>query len=99
MSRVEISLNKNAVYGDKSATSPGGARNLNYAMTTRGCKEGDFIAITNLIHQCVILGLKIQEGHKKLADFKKNVNNYTDDINTIKQQVYNFTSKFEFIEI
>ena len=37
--RVDISLNKNAVFGDKSAISPGGIRLGTAALTTRGFKE------------------------------------------------------------
>ena len=37
--RVDISLNKNAVFGDKSAISPGGIRLGTAALTTRGLRE------------------------------------------------------------
>lgn len=43
MSEIAISINKNTVPGDKSALIPSGIRIGSPAMTTRGCKENDFI--------------------------------------------------------
>ena len=40
--KVQITLNKNSVPGDKSALVPGGMRLGTPAMTTRGLKEDDF---------------------------------------------------------
>merc|ERR1712019_255657 len=45
---ASISLNRNAVHGNKSALSPGGVRIGAPAMTTRGCTEEDF----KFIAQC-----------------------------------------------
>ncbi|CAN0544676.1 unnamed protein product, partial [Ectocarpus sp. 8 AP-2014] len=39
---VHITLNKNAVQGDRSAMSPGGVRIGAPALTTRGMKEPEF---------------------------------------------------------
>ena len=95
---VDISLNKNSVFGDKSAVSPGGIRIGTSAMTTRGCNQEDFTSITHLIHQCVQLGLKAQENHKKLTEFKKNLQNFDTQINEIKTEVHQLTQRVEFIE-
>lgn len=46
---VHITLNKNAVPGDKSAMVPGGIRIGTPAMTTRGFVEDDFRKVTDLI--------------------------------------------------
>ena len=43
---VDISINKNAVPGDKSALTPGGIRIGTPALTSRGLKENDFIKVT-----------------------------------------------------
>lgn len=40
--KVQITLNKNSVPGDKSALVPGGMRLGTPAMTTRGLREEDF---------------------------------------------------------
>ena len=40
--KVQITLNKNSVPGDKSALVPGGMRLGTPAMTTRGLREDDF---------------------------------------------------------
>ena len=42
---VCITLNKNAVLGDRSALSPGGVRIGTPALTSCGMKEKDFIQI------------------------------------------------------
>ena len=40
---LSIFLNKNTVPGDKSPMNPSGIRLGSPAMTTRGCKEADFV--------------------------------------------------------
>ena len=98
---VDISLNKNAVLGDKSALSPGGIRIGTAALTTRGMKESDFIEVAKLLDSAIKLAIKMQDdiGSKKLADFKKIIadNMYSDNINEIKRQVNQLANKFEFI--
>ena len=98
---VDISLNKNAVLGDKSALSPGGIRIGTAALTTRGMKESDFIEVAKLLDSAIKLAIKMQDdiGSKKLADFKKLIadNRYNDNINEIKRQVNQLANKFEFI--
>jgi len=44
-------VNKNAVYGDASALSPGGVRLGAPAMTSRGLTEADFVRIAELLHK------------------------------------------------
>ena len=45
-----ISLNKNAVVGDRSAAAPGGVRIGTPAMTTRGMGEADFEQVADHMH-------------------------------------------------
>lgn len=67
---ASISLNKNAVAGDKSALSPGGVRIGTPALTSRGFVEADFVEVGNLLHRAVQLALKVQGNvGKKLKDF------------------------------
>ena len=96
---VDISLNKNSVFGDKSAISPGGIRIGTNALTTRGFKENDFIEVGKLLDETINLALKIQEGHKSLKDFTKNIENYHEELNGIKLKVNSLAEKFEFIDI
>jgi glycine hydroxymethyltransferase len=49
--QVGITLNKNSVYGDKSAISPGGVRIGTPALTSRGFVEADFKQVANFIHR------------------------------------------------
>lgn len=54
-----ITLNKNAVPGDRSALSPGGVRVGACALTSRGLNESDFRKIADFLHRAVVLGLEI----------------------------------------
>ena len=96
--RVDISLNKNAVFGDKSAISPGGIRLGTAALTTRGLKENDFQYVGQLLKECIDLALRIQEGHKPLKSFVQNMENYENELDEIKMKVNTFAEKFEFLE-
>ncbi|KAA8497987.1 Serine hydroxymethyltransferase 4 [Porphyridium purpureum] len=91
-----ITLNKNAVHGDKSPMNPGGVRIGTPALTTRGFKEQDFRAVADFLHRGVQIGLKIQEGTgKKLADFAKDLDK-NEEIKQLKIDVERFASKFYF---
>lgn len=57
---VCITLNKNAVVGDKSALTPGGVRIGAPALTTRGFKEADFQKVADFLDRAVKIGLRIQ---------------------------------------
>jgi glycine hydroxymethyltransferase len=95
---VDISLNKNSVFGDKSAISPGGIRIGANALTTRGMKEEDFVYVGELIHRTIELALKVQVDHKPLKAFVKNLVNYKEELDNIRKDVNDFAVKFEFIE-
>jgi len=72
---VAITVNKNAINGDKSAFAPGGVRVGAPALTSRGLKEKDFIIVADFLHRCAQICLDIQKaaGTSKLSDFKKNM--------------------------
>lgn len=96
--RVDISLNKNAVLGDKSAISPGGIRIGTAALTTRGLQENDFQYVGMLIKECIDLALVIQKEHKPLKLFIQNMDNYEKELQEIQKKVNDFANKFEFID-
>lgn len=67
---VNITLNKNAVHGDRSAFTPGGVRIGTPALTTRGLKESDFEKVGDFLDRAIKISLDIQkESGKKLVDF------------------------------
>jgi glycine hydroxymethyltransferase len=70
---VHITLNKNAVAGDKSALVPGGVRIGSSAITSRSMKEADVEKVAEFLHRVVQISLKAQEeaGSKLLKDFVK----------------------------
>lgn len=93
---VDISINKNAVYGDTSAMNPGGIRLGTSAMTTRLCDESHFIQIANFIHQVVLICTKIQnQTGPKLKDFLIDIDK-NQDIIELKQKVNNFSKNLYF---
>ncbi|CCI46789.1 unnamed protein product [Albugo candida] len=69
---VCITLNKNAVLGDRSALSPGGVRIGTPALTSRGFVEKDFVQVAEFLDRAVKLCIEIQQtSGKKLVDFIK----------------------------
>ena len=98
--QVDISLNKNSVFGDTSAINPGGVRIGTSALTTRGFKEEDFHKVGELLHKCFELCINVQNvSGKKLVDFKKAIQTeFQKDITDLRQEVNSFAEKFEFIE-
>lgn len=68
---VCITLNKNSIYGDRSAMSPGGVRIGTPALTTRGFTEAHFEKVADLLHEAVQIALAVQKsaGGKLLTDF------------------------------
>ncbi|KAK4258215.1 hypothetical protein QN277_007687 [Acacia crassicarpa] len=90
-----ITVNKNAVFGDSSALAPGGVRIGAPAMTSRGLLEKDFEQIAEFLHHAVSLTLEIQKEHGKLLkDFNKGLVN-NEAIEQLKADVEKFSSSFE----
>ncbi|KAL0403653.1 UNVERIFIED_CONTAM: Serine hydroxymethyltransferase 4 [Sesamum radiatum] len=90
-----ITVNKNAVFGDSSALAPGGVRIGTPAMTSRGLLEKDFEQIAEFLHRAVSITLKIQQEHGKLLkDFNKGLVN-NKDIEELKADVEKFASSFD----
>ena len=67
---ADITVNKNSIYGDRSALSPGGVRLGAPALTTRGFKEADFVAVAGFLDRAVKIAAATQaSAGKKLATF------------------------------
>ena len=89
-----ITLNKNAVLGDKSALTPGGVRIGTPALTTRGLKESDFRQVADFLHQAVQIALRLQEtSGKLLKDFENALENSA-EAKELKKSVQTFITQF-----
>jgi len=89
-----ITLNKNAVHGDKSAMTPGGVRIGAPAMTTRGLKEEEFRKIGDFLHRGLQIALKVQETKgKKLVDFMDGLAQ-NEEVIALKKDVQEFSGVF-----
>nr|ABO61381.1 serine hydroxymethyltransferase [Populus tremuloides] len=92
---ANITVNKNAVFGDSSALAPGGVRIGAPAMTSRGLVEKDFEQIGEFLHRAVTITLSIQKEHGKLLkDFNKGLVN-NKEIEALKADVEQFSGSFE----
>lgn len=96
---ANVATNKNTVPGDKSALIPGGLRVGTPAMTTRGFKEEDFVAVADIIHQGVLIALDVQSKVQstKLVDFKAFLADSSADfpqISDLKEKVTQFAGRF-----
>ena len=86
---VDISINKNSLFGDTYPLNPVGIRLGTVALTTRGMKEEDFIKIGKLV-------LRIQEEHgKPLKKFEAALDSYK-ELDEIRNEVNNFAGEFNF---
>ena len=71
-----ITLNKNTVFGDKSAISPGGVRIGTPALTTRGFRESDFETVAEFLHEACQIAIEVQaklweeKATKSMKEFK-----------------------------
>jgi glycine hydroxymethyltransferase len=92
---ASITLNKNAVFGDKSALSPGGVRIGTPALTTRGFKEKDFVKVAEFLIEALKLAQEIQKKckSKKLKDFIPLLKD-NKHLLELKQKVESFAQSF-----
>ena len=98
---IHITVNKNAVVGDKSALTPGGIRIGTQAMVSRGLKTTeDWEKVAEFFHKSVLLVSKFQEKYGKLLkDFKnaeKELDDSSSELYQLKEQVIEFSNKFDF---
>jgi len=59
MHSINITANKNMIFGDKSAQTPGGIRMGTAAITSRGLDETDCDMIADYLHRACNIGVKI----------------------------------------
>jgi len=91
---VSISTNKNAVWGDTSALTPGGIRLGTPALTSRGFTEKDIVQVVEFLDRAVQIALAIQgKVGKQLKDFLAAVET-NEELKTLKHDVEKFASAF-----
>lgn len=88
-----ITLNKNAVLGDKSALTPGGVRIGSPALTTRGLNEDDFRRVADFLHRAVQLASELQVNTKTLKEFEQAVV-ASENVKQLKRDVQVFITAF-----
>ena len=73
MTELSLAINKNTVPGDNKPLTPSGIRLGSPAMTTRGCKEADFIEIMKFLERSTEIVNKVEKKSKgsKVKDFKE----------------------------
>lgn len=93
-----ISVNKNAIHGDKSAVAPGGVRIGTPAMTTRGFTESDFEVVAGFLDDAAMIAKNVQDvSGKKLVDFMRTLHHegpFLNQISALRGEVENFASDF-----
>jgi glycine hydroxymethyltransferase len=94
LEHVSISVNKNAIAGDKSALSPSGIRIGTPALTSRGLVEADFIHIAGFLDRAVRLATEIQEKvGKQLKAFTEALPSH-EGVKQLRSEVEEFASQF-----
>jgi glycine hydroxymethyltransferase len=99
LEQINITCNKNAVPGDKSALTPGGLRIGTPAMTSRGFGEADFERVANYINESIKLCKEIQAAlpkeANKLKDFRVKVaSGEVARINELKKEISDWCHTF-----
>ncbi|KAL7672386.1 hypothetical protein ACOME3_007273 [Neoechinorhynchus agilis] len=106
LEQVSISVNKNAIPGDKSVLKPSGVRFGTPAITTRGLKEDDMVVVARFLHHAIGLALNIERTSQTLNDrdshasasfqvFKKTCDDLLHkEISELKQEIINFASHY-----
>ena len=89
-----ITLNKNAVLGDKSALTPGGVRIGTPALTTRGLKEEHFSQVADFLHRAVQIALTLQSTSGKLLKDFEIAAQASPEVAALKSDVQRFITQF-----
>ena len=93
---ANISLNKNTVFGDKSALHPSGIRIGTSCMTTRNISKEGLEYIAFWLKQCVNICIKRQnENGQKMKDFLNDIENDSRIVN-LKNNIITFCKKLDF---
>lgn len=99
LENINITCNKNAIPGDKSALTPYGLRIGAPAMTSRGFGTKDFERVADYIDQAIKICKEVQGGlpkeANKLKDFKATVlGGQVEKINALKQEIKEWSVTF-----
>lgn len=101
LERCSVSVNKNAIPGDKSAVAPGGVRLGTPALTTRGLGEKDFGVVAEFLHRGVQLALQVQEktgpklkGFLEALDKPASEGGALEEVQSLRRDVEEFSSQF-----
>lgn len=94
LEKINISVNKNTIYGDTSALFPGGVRVGTPAMTSRGLKEKDFEQVALFLDKAVQVAQEIMKtvGNNKSKDFLEKLESW--DLSSFRKEVEEFASSF-----
>eukprot|EP01088_Endostelium_zonatum_P014584 TRINITY_DN325_c0_g1_i1.p1 TRINITY_DN325_c0_g1~~TRINITY_DN325_c0_g1_i1.p1 ORF type:complete len:479 (-),score=101.48 TRINITY_DN325_c0_g1_i1:44-1480(-) len=91
-----ISVNKNSIYGDVSAMTPGGIRLGSPAMTSRGLVEKDFEQVVEFLDRAVKISIEVQKkSGKLLKNFLPKVEQ-SGELKQLKTEVEEWAIKFPF---
>jgi glycine hydroxymethyltransferase len=91
---VNITVNKNSVYGDRSALAPGGVRLGAPALTSRGFKEEDFVKVAEFLDRGLKIAVAIQQkSGKLLKDFLPHLKDHP-ELLELKKEVEAFSKSF-----
>jgi glycine hydroxymethyltransferase len=91
---ANISVNKNSVYGDTSALSPGGVRIGTPALTSRGFTETEMVKIAEFLDRGVKIALVVQgKSGKALKDFLP-VLEANEEVKALRRDVEQFSKDF-----
>merc|ERR1711907_123090 len=89
-----ITVNKNAIFGDKSALSPGGVRLGTSALTTRRMAEAEMTQVAVFLDRACNIAIRIQDKvGKKLVDFEAACKD-DEELATLSKEVMAFAKGF-----
>ena len=96
---VNISLNKNTVYGDTSALSPSGIRIGTSCMTTRDMDLDGWDKLAIWLEKCVLICKERQKKYgKKLKDFNIDIEK-DENIISLKEEIRIYATNLPFYEM
>lgn len=98
--KINISLNKNSIFGDTSAVTPGGIRIGTAALTTRNFKPDDIKKVGYFLDKSLKLCIEIQKkSGKKLKDFKIMIDTeFKEEVDLLKKDIKEFAVTFDFLD-
>jgi glycine hydroxymethyltransferase len=96
--QLDISVNKNTLKGDQSATRPSGVRLGSPAMTSRGFKEKDFEQVAEFLHRGITIALEANN-YKKVSEFNAHIQEkgrHDETMAKLREEIREFAESFPF---